>query len=171
MVVCLLLLPKPFEAIAFFPAILILSSSDILSWWLSQKHAKPCDQWPRESDPPSFLYWQSAWCSLPFLFGPLKVQPAPAYWQATSVPSHLYLRWSSNTPRWEISLHESELGQITNSLSSNLNVKTVSKIEKISEHLDLNLSDAYLFRTRLDGVHVISLRGFRQIGQEAFTRR
>lgn len=40
---------------------------------------------------PSFLYPHSAWCSLTFLFGPRKVQPAPAYWQATSVPSHRYL--------------------------------------------------------------------------------
>ena len=29
----------------------------------------------------------------------------------------------------------------------------------------------YLLSTRLEGVHVISLRGLRQIGQEAFTRR
>ena len=40
---------------------------------------------------PSFLKEQSAWCSRTFLLGPLKVQPAPAYWQATSVPSHRYL--------------------------------------------------------------------------------
>ena len=47
---------------------------------------------------PSFLYGHSAWCSLTFLTGPLKVQPAPAYWQATRVPSHRYLGYVSRSP-------------------------------------------------------------------------
>ena len=73
----------------------------------------------------------------------LNAQPAPANWQATRVPSHLqddydvllflflfvfllyfsfylYFRWSSKIPLWLVSLHESELGQVTGSLSSSL---------------------------------------------------
>ena len=38
----------------------------------------------------------------------------------TIISMHLYLRWSSKMPLWLVSLQESEFGQVTASLSSNL---------------------------------------------------
>ena len=72
---------------------------------------------------PSFLKVHSSWWSFIFFTGPRKTHPAPAYWQATKVPSQRYLRWSSSIPRWLFSLQESEFGHITESLSRSLNRK------------------------------------------------
>ena len=90
---------------------------------------------------PSFLNLHSPLCLDIVLAGPRWSQPAPAYWQATRVPEQRYLenqfkkygktngnkskcnifgkylRWSDSNPRCSVSSHESELGQVTISLS------------------------------------------------------
>ena len=120
--------------------------------------------------------------------------------QSFSAPSphYLYLRWSSRIPRWLVSLQESALGQVTGSLSrSRFSTRLLEKIhDKVDEKFHIvfwNISDLQQTsnmvrgqnnRSNYDkrkkktktkqwnlGVQVISLRGLRQIGQVALTRR
>ena len=73
---------------------------------------------------PSFLNLHSFWCLFIDLEGPRYSQPAPANWQATSVPEQWYRRWSSRFPRCRTSLQESECGHVTGCLSRSLQENT-----------------------------------------------
>ena len=81
-------------------------------------------------DLPSFWNLQSVWCLGIVFLGPLKSHPAPAYWHATRVPEHLYLRWSSRLPLCSSSVQESELGHITICLSNNLSKRRLGSMTK-----------------------------------------